>query len=217
MIPQIKNVTIPQAALQRLPNYLKFLRLREAAGDRYVSSTVIAEGMHLNPVQVRKDIAMISSASGKPKTGFVLVDLIRDLEKTLGYTNASDAVLVGVGSLGKAFLTYTGFHHYGLNIAAAFDTDPAKIGTEIGGKPIYSVDRLEEIVTRDKIRLGIISVPKAMAQSVADCMVASGIKGIWNFAPTHLSLPQDIVVQNEDLAASLAFISIKVSQSLTQK
>lgn len=203
-----------KATLRRLPSYLRYLYRLDKESVPTVSSTTIANGLGLNPVQVRKDIALVSSVAGKPKTGYATKELIADLESYLGYNNTRDAVLVGVGGLGRAILGYDGFRNYGLNIAYAFDTDENVIGTEINGKAVCSADKLQSIVERFKIRLGIICVPSASAQTVADNMVKAGIKAIWCFAPVHLNLPPEIAVKSEDLAASLALLSMQLTKTL---
>ena len=211
---QEQNTEMSKATLRRLPSYLRYLYKLDKESVPTVSSTTIANGLGLNPVQVRKDIALVSSVAGKPKTGYATKELIADLESYLGYNNTRDAVLVGVGGLGRAILGYDGFRNYGLNIAYAFDTDKKVIGTEINGKAVYSADKLQSIVERFKIRLGIICVPSASAQAVADNMVKAGIKAIWCFAPVHLNLPPEIAVKGEDLAASLALLSMQLTKTL---
>ncbi|MBQ9276733.1 MAG: redox-sensing transcriptional repressor Rex [Clostridia bacterium] len=205
------NIEVSKATLNRLPLYLKYLYQLDKMGVKTVSSTLIAGGLNLNPVQVRKDIAVASSVAGKPKTGYVTKELIVDLESFLGYDNTHDAVLVGVGGLGSAFLGYNGFEHYGLNIAAAFDVNPQIVGSEVNGKLVQHIDELEGVVKRYKIRLGIITVPSKAAQEVADVMVKAGIKAIWNFAPVHLNIPSDIEIKTEDLAANLALLCMKIN------
>lgn len=210
---QDQNTEISKATLRRLPSYLRYLYQLDKQSVSNVSSTTIANGLGLNPVQVRKDIALVSSVAGKPKTGYVLKELIADLEGYLGYNNTRDAVLVGVGGLGRAIMGYDGFKNYGLNIIAAFDVNENVIGSEVNGKPVYHIDKLQSVVDRFKIRLGIICVPSAAAQSVADQMVESGIKAIWCFAPVHLNLPSGIAVKGEDLAASLALLSMQLLEN----
>lgn len=200
----MKHETFSNATITRMPAYLRYLRDLEAGGIEYISSAVIAKDMAVSSVLVRKDLALVSSVPGKPRRGFEVEGLILDIEKFLGYDNESDAVLVGAGGLGKAFLGYEGFHNYGLNILAAFDVAPME---EIHGKPVYPMDRLGPFIKNHHIALGIITVPKSVAQQVCDSMVAAGIKGIWNFAPCQLSVPDHVVVKNVDLAASLALLS----------
>ncbi len=206
-----EKIVVPQPVLKRLPRYLNYLRdKKKDAWDR-ISSTVIAADLNLNPVQVRKDLAYVSD-SGKPRTGFAVDELIADMERFLGYGNTKDAVLVGAGHLGKTLLAYEGFAAYGLNILAAFDASPALVNTEVCGKPVFSIERLPEMTERLCAHIGIITVPAAAAQDVCDLLVAGGVQAIWNFAPAHLDVPADVIVQNEDIAASLALLSNRLAE-----
>lgn len=209
---ELTNVS--KATLERLPSYHRCLAEKQEAGEKTVSSTAIAEELHLSAVQVRKDLAAISSAAGKPKLGFEVDELLGDINRLLGYNNVTDAVLVGVGGLGSALAGYGGFKSYGLNIVAAFDTDPARIGKEVGGVRVYGADVLSQTVREKKVRIGIIAVPKQVAQAAADALVEGGVRAIWNFAPVHLALPADIAVKNEDMAASLAILSRRLAEIL---
>ena len=217
MIELKENVVASKATVSRLPVYLRFLRDKLKAGDENISSTYIADALRLNPVQVRKDLALVSSASGKPKVGFGIKELIEGIESFLGVRNTHDAVLCGVGSLGVTLLKYEGFKNYGLNIVAAFDSDAEKVGNKVNGIPVFPFDTMGAKVARLNVKMGIITVPKTAAQKVADAMAASGIRAIWNFAPTHLSLPSEIAVKYEDLAASLAVLSKKLEDKLKEE
>ena len=208
----ITNVS--KATIGRLPAYLRYLKEKELAGERTISSTAIAEDLHLNAVQVRKDLSAIRSVAGKPKRGFEIADLIEGINAFLGYDNVTDAVLVGAGGLGSALLGYGGFKNYGLNIVAAFDTDPALIGRTIGGVKVFGADEIPHLGHRLNVLIGIITVPKAAAQKVADALVPGGVRAIWNFASAHLQLPEDIAVKNEDMAASLAILSRRLAEIL---
>lgn len=198
---------ISKQAMHRLPYYLQFLRKLRSEGAIYASAPVLAAKFKYTEIQVRKDISSISSVKGKPKTGFEINTLIADLEETLGYNKKDIAVLVGVGSLGKALLGYKGFEFYGIEIVAAFDSDPSKKGTIVSGKNVYSSDDISIWCRENNVPIGIITVPEQNAQIACDQLVAGNIKAIWNFAPTHLSVPQNIHVQNENMAASLALLS----------
>lgn len=208
---------VSKATIGRLPAYHRYLTEKKAEGEKTVSSTAIAEEMHLSAVQVRKDLAVISSVAGKPKLGFDVEDLIADIDRFLGYDNVSDAVLVGAGGLGSALVGYDGFKNYGLNIVAAFDCDPARIGKTIGGVRVFDVRELVHLVRRLNVRIGIIAVPKGAAQQVADRLAEGGVRAIWNFAPVHLSLPENIAVKNEDMAASLAILSKRLAEILNNE
>ncbi|HBW64855.1 MAG TPA: redox-sensing transcriptional repressor Rex [Ruminococcaceae bacterium] len=197
------NGTISKQALRRLPFYLDYLKKKQTDGVRNISATTVANDLKLNEVQVRKDLAAVSLTGGKPKTGYVAEELIRDLESFLGYDNTKEAVIAGAGKLGQALLAYKEFERYGLNVVAAFDTDESTVD----GKHILSAEKMSDICSRLKIHIGIICVPPESAQKVCDEMVECGILAIWNFAPVHLSVPSGVIVQYENLAASLAVLS----------
>lgn len=201
---------ISKATLARMPLYLHFLQEESSKGAQYISSTVIAQNISVSSVLVRKDLAFVSSEAGRPRLGFAISRLIVDIEKFLGYDNLSDAIIVGAGGLGRAFLGYEGFKSNGLSIVAAFDISPKLIGTTVAGKEILPLSQMENFVKDNKIRIGIITVPKAAAQEVLNKMVGAGIKAIWNFAPAPLRVPKDIVLKTEDLAASLAMLAGKL-------
>lgn len=199
----MKNIA--KNTIKRLPVYLSYLKnLPEE--QVYISATSIAEGLKLGDVQVRKDLAAVSGA-GRPKTGYERVVLIETLEKFLGYDEQKDAVLVGAGKLGMALLDYYKFSDYGLNIAAAFDSNIKKIGETSSGKRIYHMDEFEEYCVRNKIRIGIITVPASEAEGVRQKMTDCGIDVIWNFAPIYLAETEGMHIHNENMAVSLAILT----------
>lgn len=210
-------LNVSKATIGRLPAYHRYLQEKLAAGEKTVSSTAIAEDLHLNAVQVRKDLSAIAREAGKPKLGFAVADLIADIDRFLGYDNLNDAVLVGVGGLGKALAGYVGFKNYGLNIVAAFDADPARVGTTVGGIKVFPADELARLVRRLNVLIGIVAVPKEAAQGVADELIKGGVRAIWNFAPVHLNVPENIAVKNEDMAASLAILSKRLAEILNSE
>ena len=195
---------VSRQTISRLPVYLGYLRSLEGS-MLTISATAIAEALSLNDVQVRKDLAAVSS-SGKPKIGYVTSDLISELENFLGYNSPSDALLAGAGKLGRALMSYQGFNAYGLNIVAAFDTDPNLINTQEAGKSILQLSQMKQFCEERRVRIGIITVPAACAQEVCEMMLESGILAIWNFAPVRLNVPDTILVQNENMASSLALL-----------
>ncbi len=195
---------ISKHTLQRLPMYLSYIKGLPEDAPKNISATTIAEALQLNDVQVRKDLASVSS-SGKPKVGYNVKDLIAELEAFLGYNDIDNAVIVGAGSLGKALLNYSGFKAYGLNIIAAFDI--CEEPTEFQGKTVFPIAQLESFCRKVNIHIGIITVPASSAQEICDLLVNSGIRAIWNFAPVHLVVPDGILVQNENMASSLALLS----------
>lgn len=199
--------------IRRLPTYLYKLSEMRKAGISIVATPELARYMNLGEIVIRKDLA-VTGVTGQPGVGYKVKELIEAIKSYLNWDNASEAILVGAGSLGSALLGYEGFEEYGLKIIAAFDADPGKIGTEIHGRSVFGVDRLAELVRRLQVRIGIICVPAAFAQEVADAMVAGGIRGIWNFANVSLKVPEEVVVQREVIAGGLAVLSVKMNRRL---
>jgi redox-sensing transcriptional repressor len=205
--------TVSEPTLKRLPLYHRFLKEWQAAGRQTVSCTDIGLDLDLDPTQVRKDLEAVGIV-GRPRIGYVLTNVIEELEQFLGWKNLNDAFLVGAGSMGSALLGYHKFEQCGLKIVAAFDLDPSKIGARIHGKHVLLLSKLPDLARRMHILIGIITVPAAEAQAVADLMVAGGIRAIWNFAPIRLRVPEQVIVHNEDLYCSLASLSQKLFKSL---
>lgn len=206
---------ISKSVLKRLPGYLAYLKTLSDSTSPYISATALANALGMGEVQVRKDLAMVSDG-GRPKIGYNREALIEDISQFLGYDNTTDSILVGAGKLGQALLGYGGFEAYGLNILAAFDAKPASDQTE-EGKPIYPMEKLESFCRTNKVLMGIITVPSKYAQEVCDRLIACGIKAVWNFAPVHLDVPNGILVQNENMATSLAVLSMHLQAQMKEK
>ncbi len=205
--PKLK--AIPEPSLRRLPIYHHYLKRIDEEGVISISCTTMANDLHLEPIQIRKDIA-ITGVVGKPQIGYNVKQLIQGIENFLGWNNTTDAFLVGVGGLGSALLGYKGFEVYGLNILAGFDIDPSKVNTEIHEKRIYHIEKLPQLIKRMKIKIGIITVPAIYAQEIADIMIEAGIKALWNFSPIKIVTTGDTIILNENLAASLAVLAKKL-------
>ena len=203
--------SIPQPSLRRLPQYHHYLVDLEAKGTSQVSCSVIGRDLNLVPIQVRKDL-QYTGIVGKPKTGYPVRELIQAIETFLGWNNVNEAFLVGAGNLGTALLGHERFSKFGLQIVAAFDADPDKIGLWIHNKAVLQLDKLADLAQRMSIHLGIITTPAGVAQQVAGEMVKGGIQAIWNFAPVKLNVPEHIIVHNEDLYNSLASLSWKLAR-----
>lgn len=203
---------ISKLTLQRLPTYLAYLNTLPDDGGETISAAAIAAALDLGQVQVRKDLAAVSVA-GKPKVGYLIADLKRDLERFLGYGTRSRAVLAGVGNLGLALMSYGGFAEYGLDIVAAFDSKSALIGSKVDNIPVLPVGEMTDFCRKEDIRIGILTVPASAAQGCANAMIQGGVKAIWNFAPVHLSAPEGVLVQRENMASSLALLSYHLKQA----
>jgi redox-sensing transcriptional repressor len=206
---------ISKSVLKRLPIYLSYLRSLPQGTAEHISATALANALGMGEVQVRKDLATVS-AGGRPKIGYHRGNLMDDISQFLGYDNTTDAILVGAGKLGQALLGYSGFEEYGLNILAGFDVCPA-IQETVEGKPILPMTELENFCKVNKVLMGIITVPAQYAQQVCDQLIACGIKAVWTFAPVHLDVPDNILVQNENMATSLALLSMHLQAQMKER
>ena len=206
----MKQTNVMRATLGRLPAYLQYLKELDPTLNSNISATIIAKDLGLGEVQVRKDLSAVSGA-GRPKLGYKTSALIKRLEDVLGQNNISKAIIVGAGKLGNALLEYNGFVNYGLEISAAFDIDESKVGNTEFGKPILLLDCLEEYCRENEIKLAVITVPAKAAQSICDRLTKCGVTAIWIFAPGQLSVPDGIMLQQENLALSLAHLKLQMN------
>jgi redox-sensing transcriptional repressor len=204
----IEMYDIRKATFGRLPIYLKYLTSLDDSVV-YVSSSQIAKALGLGDVQVKKDLGSISG-KGKPKIGYEKAVLIEDLKQFITKNHQTKVVLVGVGKLGNALLDYDGFRKFGLSIATAFDSDPNKIGKSEQNKSILPVDELGRYCKENGVEIGIIAVPAKFAQSVCDVLIENGVKAIWNFAPVKLAIPENVILKQEDLSLSLAYLNLQI-------
>ena len=206
---------ISKAVLKRLPGYLSYLKSLPDGTATYISATALANALGMGEVQVRKDLAMVSDG-GRPKVGYLRERLMEDISQFLGYDNTTDAILIGAGKLGQALMGYKGFQAYGLNILAGFDMNPDKENPK-GKQPVYAMSKLESYCRTHKVLMGIITVPDSHAQAVCDKLISCGIKAIWNFAPIHLEVPSNILVQSENMATSLAVLSVHLQAQIKEE
>lgn len=201
---QQKDVAkVPEPTLRRLPWYLSNVKLLKQKGERYVSSTQISKEINIDASQIAKDLSYVN-ISGRTRVGYEVDTLIAVLEDFLGFTNIHKAFLFGVGSLGGALLRDSGLNHFGLEIVAAFDVNPALVGTTLNGIPIFHSDEFEKKMQQYNVNIGVLTVPIEIAQRITDMMVAGGVKAVWNFTPFRIRVPENIVVQNTSLYAHLA-------------
>lgn len=196
---------LSRATMGRLPGYLEFLK-NLPAETQTISATAIAKALNLGEVQVRKDLSAVCGR-GRPKIGYEIAELTRALEATVGARGGCEAVIVGAGKLGMALLGFHGFSEYGLTVTHAFDLLP-------GNNPaVHPMDELPSYCRLHQIEIGVITVPPEAAQGVADLLVTSGVRAIWCFAPVRLDLPEDVTVQYENMALSLAHLHQKVKNN----
>lgn len=203
---------VSKKLLKRLPVYLNYIRSL-TDDDEYISATKMAKALELGDVLVRKDLAKVSDG-GRRKLGYPREELIRDIEEFLDINKTTCAVVVGAGKLGQALLDYEGFEQSGLHILAGFDISPGAAKTE-GGKPLYSMNRLQSFCQCYDISIGIITVPAEQAQEASDRLIECGIEAIWNFSPALLNVPERVVVQNENLAVSLTALRMQLKNRET--
>lgn len=201
-----ESTRLSRASAARFSLYLRRLQQVLAEGVKTVSSGRLGEALGVTDVQVRKDLAYLGSL-GHPGVGYTTAELIAAIRRRLGIDRAWSVVVVGVGNLARALLRYRGFQEQGFRFAALFDSDPAKVGQHVQGLEIHSPDRIRQVIAATGAQLGILSVPAESAQVVADALVAAGIRGVLNFAPVVLRLPEgvshvpvDLSVQLEQLA-----------------
>lgn len=220
----IKDMLIPDMqhhkllstpSIRRMPSYLTIIKQAKEEGVDYISGTVIAQELNVEPIQVRKDLS-ITGIVGKPKKGYPVDELISSIESFLGWDTVRNAILVGSGNLGSALLGYGDFRMHGLNVVAAFDSDAKRVGTSIHGVAVHDVELLPEKAKSFNPELAILTVPSHAAQRTADILVSCGIRAIWNFTNTKLKVPDHVMVQREDLSSGYALLCVMVRRNSGQ-
>jgi redox-sensing transcriptional repressor len=200
---------LSRASVGRLSLYLRCLQQMLREGAVKVSSGQLGEALGITDAQVRKDLAYLGSL-GHPGIGYPTQDLIAAIRRTLGVDRPWSVVVVGVGNLARALLRYRGFQEQGFRIVALVDTDLSKVGQKIDGLIVQAPERLPELIAATGAELGLLAVPADAAQGVADALVAAGIRGILNFAPTVLRLPASISLVSVDLTVQLEQLAFLV-------
>ncbi|MHC4122739.1 MAG: redox-sensing transcriptional repressor Rex [Planctomycetota bacterium] len=193
---------IPDETVRRLPIYLRTLLDLQQEGEENISSRKLADCLHLNSPQIRKDFSYFGEF-GVPGRGYEIDRLIKETRKILKLDGARKVVLAGAGRLGSAILAYSGFKKYGFDIGAIFDADPKKVGKKIHGVTVESISGIKHL-KREKVNLAIVAVPQDAAQQVACLLVKAGVCGILNFAPCTLTVPKKVKLINIDIAMDLA-------------
>lgn len=209
-------ISMSNPTMQRLPQYLREIKRLRNLGDQNVSCTKLSEIIGILPITVRKDLQQ-AGVIGRPKTGYVLDEMIAQLESTLGLDNNRDVVLIGAGNLGCALLGYRGFAACGVDIVAAFDVDKEKVGKEFHEKKILPMSKLESLVKRLHIKIAILTTPPEVAQEIVNRLTAAGIQAVWNFSSAAIKAPANVVIQNEHLTVSLSVLLLKVNQMQSEE
>ena len=197
---------VPKPVVARLPIYLHYLKTLEKGTQTNISSGSIAQALGLGEVQVRKDLGLISGA-GKPKVGYKVDELINHIEKALGTSEETKAVIVGAGKLGLVLLGYEGFKEFGINILAAFDKNSEKLCETGNNKRVLAIAELKNYCVMHSVKIGIITVPEKEAVKVYEELKTCGVSAVWNFAPVRLAGENGIKVRNENMAAALAVLA----------
>lgn len=200
---------IPDATVDRLPVYLRVLLELAAEGEATVSSERLAELAGVNAAKVRKDLSHLGSY-GTRGVGYDVEYLRFEITSRLGLANESSIAIVGMGNLGRALANHSGFRERGFIVTGLYDVDPAKVGTEIGGITIAHVN---DLPAHADMAIGVISTPPAVAQSVADALVAAGVRAILSFAPTVISVPAEVTLRKVDLTLELQVLSFYQQRS----
>ncbi|PFH91843.1 redox-sensing transcriptional repressor Rex [Bacillus sp. AFS088145] len=205
-----EQIKIPQATAKRLPLYYRFIKNLSLSGKQRVSSAELSEAVKVDSATIRRDFSYFG-ALGKKGYGYNVNYLLTFFSKALNQHEVMKVALIGVGNLGTAFLHYNFIKNNNTKIEMAFDIDPNKIGTEIGGVPVYNLDHLEEVMNED-IQIVILTVPAPVAQSIADRLNGKNIRGILNFTPARISVPEHIRIHHIDLAVELQTLAYFLQQ-----
>lgn len=203
---------VSETVIRRLPKYHRYLtELLENGVDR-ISSQELSGLTGFTASQIRQDLNNFGGF-GQQGYGYNVEALRGQIDKILGIDRNYKTIIVGAGRLGSVISMYDGFKASGFNIIALFDRDTEKVGNHVGDIPIYHYDLIEDYIKKYGVEVGIITVPKNGAQSIADIFVRAGIKGIWNFAPTDLNVPDDVIVESVRLNDSLLTLSYYLTAS----
>lgn len=207
-----EQIAISKATIDRLPLYFRTLRLAQDEGIDIISSDDLGRRLGITPEQIRKDLASFGQF-GKKGVGYYVNELKRNVGEILGLDNHWNVAIIGIGHLGAALANYQNFVSLGFNLVALFDQDPDVIGMTVNHVKVEDISRLERIIEERNIHIGIITVPAAFAQGVADRLVAARVKGIWNFAPVKISAPANMHIVNEDLSVGLSSLSYHITRT----
>ena len=202
--------SVPDPAVRRLSLYLRQLETFKRKDRRTISSKQLGESLGLTDAQVRKDLAYFGQF-GHPGIGYRVDDLIAQVRRILGTDRTWNVVLVGAGNVGRALSTYRGFNAKGFRVVAVFDNDPSKVGRKLGPFTIQPLSELAATAQKTGVKLAIMAVPADAAQDVADQLVAAGVRGLLNFAPVSLAVPEGIALNTVDVAVQLEQLSFQVN------
>ena len=201
---------VSDAVIRRLPGYYRHLRELEAAGVTQISSQELGRRMHLTPSQIRQDINCFGGF-GRQGYGYKVSELKEHIGEILGLDRQHRLIILGAGSIGSAVARYPTFSREGFETIAMFDVAEDKVGTRMGNIPVYPMDELENILSGYKVDIAVLATPTQCAQENLDRLYAGGVRAVWNFAPTDLSHPADMIVVNVHLSDSLQILSYRIA------
>jgi len=208
---QYRESKIPEATVQRLSIYLRYVTQLHRDGVKVVSSYALSEGCGFKAAQVRKDFAYFGEL-GVRGVGYYVKDLYVDLKKILGLVDIWEVALIGSGHLGSALLAYRGFQEYGFVISAVFDKDSGSLPEKLHSQyKVFPMERLEETIREKGIKIAIVAVPAPAAEEVVESLVKAGVQAILNFAPVKLEGRPGVKIRNVDLAVDLGVLSFFVT------
>lgn len=202
---------ISRAVISRLPRYYRYLGDLLEAGVERISSSDLSKKMHVTASQIRQDLNNFGGF-GQQGYGYNVKYLYTEIGKILGLDRSHNFIIIGAGNLGQALANYASFERSGFILKSLFDVNPRLEGVTIRGIPVRMVDELKDFLKNNDIEIAALTLPKSKAIEVADILVDNGVKGIWNFAHTDLSLPKDVVVENVHLSDTLMKLSYNLSQ-----
>lgn len=206
-----RETGIPRGVVSRLPIYYRYLSELSQAQEK-LSSSELGKALNMTAAQIRSDLSYFGSF-GLHGYGYRVDDLRNEIEHILGLDQKHDMIVIGVGNLGRAIVSYENFRHRGFETKAIFDKNPDLIGEKISGCTVESIDRLEAYLQENNCDIAVITTPREVSQSVCDRLVAAGVKAIWNFSPIHLNVPADIIVEHIHLTDSLLQVSFKLTNN----
>ncbi len=212
----MEKSTISRAVIQRLPRYYRYLGELMSEGCQRISSGELSNRMHVTASQIRQDLNHFGGF-GQQGYGYNVEYLYNEIGKILGLDTTHRVIIIGAGNLGTALANYPNFEKRGFLVTALFDVNPERIGQTVGDIPILPLDTLEDYLAEHPVHIATLAIPKTAAVGVAERLVACGVKAIWNFAHTDLTVPDDVVVENVHLSESLMRLSYNLSTQKKEK
>ena len=208
--------SVSMMVIRRLPKYHRYLHELIGKGIYFISSEELGRRTGFTAVQVRQDLSNFGGF-GRPGRGYNVEGLYVEICKILNINNSKNAVIIGAGNIGQAIANYTDFDRVGFKIKGLFDINQKVVGLRIKNIEIQDIDNLPNFLKKNKVQIGVISVPANNAQSICDLLISNGIKGIWNFAPVDLTAPENVVIENVHLSEILLALIFQMNSKIDFK